>query len=324
MVDVETARRKLLEALGEYAEKYWSNMKSWYKQKISKDDFDMQAFELLGPGKINYHNEFIIAILAKCQAVANNTPNHKPASQVKSISKPNTKSVHLRKARVKRSSESPVTTVQQFEEQNALEMAPTLIPKGEDQDVNLCSQELVLPDISTMHGRLFLGAWDAGLDSSADETAPLLVAAVETHLKNILSACVARRKNYKMRLGSHFRYGYGVGNIRSDIRNERLSEDINLTEHRTYDQAEAHAYTKLANSELKDPVLRPLSLFDLRDTLQECSQIIPSHSVRAGSMERILGGMWHPSVDEIQQNKLYLYETRKVHEKLKQQRGLRV
>ena len=30
-----------------------------------------------------------------------------------------------------------------------------------------------------MHGRLFLGAWDAGLDSSADETAPLLVAAVE-------------------------------------------------------------------------------------------------------------------------------------------------
>lgn len=50
---------------------------------------------------------------------------------------------------------------------------------GEDQDVNLCSQELVLPDISTMHGRLFLGAWDAGLDSSADETAPLLVAAVE-------------------------------------------------------------------------------------------------------------------------------------------------
>ena len=58
--------------------------------------------------------------------------------------------------------------------------------------------------------------------------------------------------------------------------------------------------------------------------MQECSQIIPSHSVRAGSMERILGGMWHPSVDEIQQNKLYLYETRKVHEKLKQQRGLRV
>ena len=35
----------------------------------------MQAFELLGPGKINYHNEFIIAILAKCQAAANNTPS---------------------------------------------------------------------------------------------------------------------------------------------------------------------------------------------------------------------------------------------------------
>ena len=74
MVDVATARRKLLEALGDCAEKYWGNMKLWYKQKINKDDFDTQAFELLGPGKINYHNEFILAILAKCQAVAASTP----------------------------------------------------------------------------------------------------------------------------------------------------------------------------------------------------------------------------------------------------------
>lgn len=56
----------------------------------------------------------------------------------------------------------------------------TFVLAGEDQqDISLCSQELVLPDISTLHGRLYLGAWDAGLDSIADETAPLLAAAVE-------------------------------------------------------------------------------------------------------------------------------------------------
>jgi len=50
---------------------------------------------------------------------------------------------------------------------------------GEDQDVKLCTQNLVLPDVATLYGRLFLGALDAELDSISDESAHLLVAAVE-------------------------------------------------------------------------------------------------------------------------------------------------
>lgn len=321
MVDVDTARRKLLEALGEYAEKYWSNMKLWYKQKISKDDFDSQAFELLGPGKINYHNEFIISIIAKCQIIANSTPSS--TTQAKTTTKSNNKPVHLRKARVKRSSDSPVPPLQPFEVQNSVEVPPSFITKGEDQDVTSCSQDLVLPDLSTLHGRLFLGAWDGGLDSIADETAPLLVAAVETHLKNILSACVSRRKSFNIRLGSHFKYRYGCSNGRNDIRNERICDESTRNHQRTYDQAEAFAYTRLASSEVTPAVRSPITLFTLRDTLMESSQIIPSHTVRGGSMERILNALWHPGHEEIQQNKLYMLDTRKVHEKVKQQRGLR-
>ena len=50
---------------------------------------------------------------------------------------------------------------------------------GEEHDVKLCTQNLVLPDIATLYGRLFLGALDAELDSISDESAHLLVAAVE-------------------------------------------------------------------------------------------------------------------------------------------------
>ena len=45
--------------------------------------------------------------------------------------------------------------------------------------MKLCTQNLVLPDVATLYGRLFLGALDAELDSISDESAHLLVAAVE-------------------------------------------------------------------------------------------------------------------------------------------------
>lgn len=320
MVDVATARRKLLEALGDFAEKYWSNMKLWYKQKISKDDFDTQAFELLGPGKINYHNEFILAILAKCQAAAATTPsnNHSKSS---ANAKAN-KSIHLRKPRVKRSDAKTPVLVQEFVMPDAMEMAPSFISKGEDNDITLCSQDLVLPDLPTLHGRLLLGAWDVGLDSIDDQTVPLLAAAVEAHLKNILTLCVSRRKSFVIRPGSHFHYCFGAAQQRTDISGTHLHKTSKQT--RTCDQAEAEAYTRLASGEVCNPVLSPISLFNLRDSIQESRQIIPSHTVRAVNMERILSELWHPGHDEIQQNELYILETRKLHEKLKQQRGLRV
>ena len=37
----------------------------------------------------------------------------------------------------------------------------------------------MLPDSATIYGRLFLGAWDAGLDSVADETVNLMLHATE-------------------------------------------------------------------------------------------------------------------------------------------------
>ena len=46
-------------------------------------------------------------------------------------------------------------------------------------DAKLCSVEMALPDVASLHGRLYLGAWEHGLDSVADDTASLLSNAVE-------------------------------------------------------------------------------------------------------------------------------------------------
>ena len=50
---------------------------------------------------------------------------------------------------------------------------------SEDSEIGLCSYDMMLPDSATVYGRLFLGAWDAGLDSVADETVNLMLHATE-------------------------------------------------------------------------------------------------------------------------------------------------
>ena len=51
---------------------------------------------------------------------------------------------------------------------------------GRDLDsLMLCSHELLLPDHATLHTRMLLGAWEAGLDGVAEDAAELLMLALE-------------------------------------------------------------------------------------------------------------------------------------------------
>ena len=42
---------------------------------------------------------------------------------------------------------------------------------------------MMLPDSATIYGRLFLGAWDAGLDNVSDDTVSLMLHATEVPTK---------------------------------------------------------------------------------------------------------------------------------------------
>ena len=51
---------------------------------------------------------------------------------------------------------------------------------GKDLDsLMLCSHELMLPDLATLHTRMLLGAWEAGLEGVSGEAATLLMLALE-------------------------------------------------------------------------------------------------------------------------------------------------
>ena len=66
-LELSSSREKLFEALGESKTVYLKNMKDWFEKKLSKEDFDTHARELLSSENIELHNQFLLAILAKCQ-----------------------------------------------------------------------------------------------------------------------------------------------------------------------------------------------------------------------------------------------------------------
>ena len=53
-------------------------------------------------------------------------------------------------------------------------------------------------------------------------------------------------------------------------------------------------------------------------------RVLPSHTVYAANLERLLSRMWHPGHDEIEQNQLHNHEAKRRYERLKQQRSLRM
>ena len=73
---------------------------------------------------------------------------------------------------------------QRFTPCDPLRGAPELSLKEltEDSEFGLCSYDMMLPDSATIYGRMFLCAWDAGLDNVADDTVSLMLHATEVPL----------------------------------------------------------------------------------------------------------------------------------------------
>lgn len=325
MADLKEARERLLEVLGDLAPKYWTTLALWYKQKISKDDFDLQVKQLLGEDNIRLHNQFLFAILSKCQemstSLSSKSPSRLSASQVVAAKNTDTIRKHVRPMKV--------NFEQRFHPYSGLEDAESVgkVDLTDDSEISLCSYEMTLPDVQAMNGRLFLAAWDAGLESVDDKganAAKLVIAAVNYHIKDILTTCCARRSGFRLRDG-HYRYGFGCSYIKPNIYNslDSYSSHSLVNQHGNVDQLEANAAVTVASSDTR-PTHTSISLYELRDVLQVHCRVIPSHTVYAANVERILSQLWHPSHDELEQCRLQKLETKRRQSKLRHQRSLRL
>jgi transcriptional adapter 1 len=175
---------------------------------------------------------------------------------------------------------------------------------GSDLDtLLLCSHELLLPDRPTLHTRMLLLAWEAGLDGVSEEAADLLLLALENHLKNVLQTLIAHVSTWQTRTGRQFQHSFGNSSSGCGLTRSHVASQAYCVPECRYegDRREAVSAMLAAQSTLSADEGRPISLFHFRDALTLNRSSIPVHSLLVFNMERALAGMWHPELEEERQ-----------------------
>uniref|UniRef100_A0A8D2GP60 Transcriptional adapter 1 n=1 Tax=Urocitellus parryii TaxID=9999 RepID=A0A8D2GP60_UROPR len=316
--ELEAAKKNLSEALGDNVKQYWANLKLWFKQKISKEEFDLEAHRLLTQDNVHSHNDFLLAILTRCQILVS-TPEGAGSLPWTggSAAKPG-----------KPKGKKKLSSVRQkfdhrFQPQNPLSGAQQFVAKDpqDDDDLKLCSHTMMLPTRGQLEGRMIVTAYEHGLDNVAEDAVSAVVYAVESHLKDILTSVVSRRKAHRLRDG-HFKYAFG-SNVTPQpyLKNSVVAYNSliegppavstpcagqNPAAHLPPDAAEQQAALLLACSGDALPApLPPVNMYDLLEALQVHREVIPTHTVYALNIERIIMRLWHPNHEELQQDQVH-------------------
>ncbi|XP_070252502.1 transcriptional adapter 1 isoform X2 [Myotis yumanensis] len=210
-----------------------------------------------------------------------------------------------------------------FQPQNPLSGAQQFVAKDpqDDDDLKLCSHTMMLPTRGQLEGRMIVTAYEHGLDNVTEEAVSAVVYAVENHLKDILASVVSRRKAYRLRDG-HFKYAFG-SNVTPQpyLKNSIMVYNSliesppalpapcvgqNSTAHLHPDDAEQQAALLLACSGDTLPApLPPVNMHDLFEALQVHREVIPSHTVYALNIERVITKLWHPTHEELRQDQVH-------------------
>ncbi|XP_056326129.1 transcriptional adapter 1 [Danio aesculapii] len=314
--ELEIAKKNLTDAIGENVKHYWANLKLWFKQKISKEEFDLEARRLLAQDNVHVHNDFLLAILTRCQIIVSTSEG--PGSlqwSGASASKPGKPTRGKKKFPSVRQKFD-----HRFQPQNPLAGAPVFSPRdAEEEELKLSAQTLLLPSRGQLEARMMVSAFESDLDSVAEDAVSCMLCALQVHLKDILTALVSRRKAYRLRDG-HFLYAFGSDVTPRPYLKNSLPAYHSATEcppasaslpaaapaRVCPDEAEQNAALLLAcSADAAAPPLQPVSVYDLLEALQVQRRVMPSHSMYALNMERILARLWHPSHEELEQDHIH-------------------
>ncbi|XP_064615955.1 transcriptional adapter 1-like isoform X2 [Liolophura sinensis] len=318
--DLNVAKRNLSDALGDSMKIYLGNLKAWFKQKMTKEEFDLESRRLLKEEFAHLHNDFLLAIFTKCGSLSSsmapkditNSPQYLSAGKC-----PKRKDLKSRRKEPSSRSSFP-----RFAPVNPLLYAPPALTRDEETSLGFCSRELTLPDASLIHGRMFVNAWESELEGVTDDSVKMVMLAVEHHLKNILTVVLSRRNAYKLREG-RFKFGMGGEVSNPYLRQSALTDDTSTQSEATSittsgyhiptirpstDLGEASAAKQISLAVDMPRTRGPVTLFDLLEALQLHKDSIPSHTVYATNIERIIHKLWHPSKEELEQDLIHQQE----------------
>ncbi|KAG8236574.1 hypothetical protein J437_LFUL015760 [Ladona fulva] len=243
VLDLDSSRKNLLEALGENAKSYFNLMRLWFQMKSTKEEFDVESRKLISKDNIHLHNAFLMAMLNKCRSVSQNTKLETSSTELKlnveksegldsyevniktedwECEKPKDENTKRKSFKAKRRREDK-GAFQPVDPRDYVKPTPTKVilksgPEDGDQkkgteipmpQARNIKNEGVLPDSGLLMGRLLISAWEEGLEGAEERAAVLLSHALRMWLRELLSTIVGRRKGFRLH-EQVFRHSMGV------------------------------------------------------------------------------------------------------------------
>ncbi|XP_063705329.1 transcriptional adapter 1-like [Culicoides brevitarsis] len=296
---VLVAKQALMASLGdELWARYLNNMKAWFRQKCTKNEFDMACRKLfVSPNQARFHNQFLLAILNKIDILepVKVKTDFDEASSPFSMQTKGNHHHHLTKKR-KRLSEnatfepSPVfdyLPCESFVDHTPVNATPPIL--------RYVAQEMFLPDSGLIMGRLMVASWEAGL-TSVDETAvDLIVTGVQFLLKNILTSVITKKKHFRATADTKFMYDIGAPLkdpftrntvTRQKVDDEPIELDKEISSFSLQRRPVGDSLFLSACEEPNPVPRRRITTLDLYKALQD-KNVIPSHAVYSINIEKI-------------------------------------
>lgn len=289
------AKSQLFLSLGDkLTQTYLTNLKLWFRKVWTKDEFDVECRDLLLPEQEHLHNEFLLAILNKItmpqqQSKLLNLETTSSESTMKNVAQ---------KRKRRTGSEHAVFIPFDLYDHLPEELDEPDITNKQLHHQRFAGDDLFLPDNSLILGRLLVVAWEKGLTKADDEVCEILVMATQMLLKNIISAIIKSRKNF--RTTNYGRFFYDVGYAFKDptLINTATRQTIDdqpfdidreissINEQSDPDYCDHSSYLATCESSQQKIEVERITMEDLYLTLQD-RNLIPCRSVYAINIERI-------------------------------------
>ena len=293
-IELSSTRQKLFEVLGESQAAYLDHMKNWFRKKSSKEEFDTAARKLLSPECVHLHNQFLLAILNKCQTLVNLSPVVVKADHQELLSPGKLEaSDRLKVGRIRRKAAGGKFQAVQ----------PSLCAPEQDLEVE---KSVAGGEVA---GRLLVAAWEGGLEGAGDGVVSLTLVGLEQQMRKLIRCLVMSRTTWRQKGAMKTAIGAGPDPwlLNTQTRRQLLrsrpdqgalqvsllnSGCVAPASREVTDVAQAEALYNAATA-ARSRHSAPLSLWDLLNILSSDRSLIPVHSVYSINMERIIARLHH-------------------------------
>ena len=193
-IELSSTRQKLFEVLGDSQVLYLEHMKNWFRKKSSKEEFDAAARKLLSAECVHLHNQFLLAILNKCQTLVNLSPVVVKGEHQELLSPGKLEgSDRLKVGRIRRKAAGGKFQAVQ----------PSLCAPEQDLEVE---KSVAVGEVA---GRLLVAAWEGGLEGAGDGAVSLALAGLEQQMRKVVRCLVMSRSTWRQK--GFLRTGVGAG-----------------------------------------------------------------------------------------------------------------